>query len=139
MARLFSGTVSSASGFPLRADIPDGKRRDGRPQRVVRRKHPVIPVPMPPDRRDQRCQPVKKLKRRQFNDATGTGPRRLSRTYGADPVPALVPGQGVANPLKAVARARHNRVACSRRCLPVRASRSAIRVGCPVSGCASRT
>ena len=63
---------------PLLADIPNGKRRDRLPQWVVRRKHPVIPMPVPPGRRDQRCQTVKKLKRRQFNDTTGPGPRRPS-------------------------------------------------------------
>jgi hypothetical protein len=86
----------------LLADIPDGKCSDRLPQRVVRRKHPVIPVPVPPGRWDQRCQPVKKLKRRQLDDTTGPGPRRLPRASRANPVPALVPGQDVANPLRAV-------------------------------------
>jgi hypothetical protein len=63
---------------PLLADIPNGKRRDHWPQRMVRRKHPVIPVPVPPGRRDQRRQTVKKLNRRQLNETTGPGPRRLS-------------------------------------------------------------
>jgi hypothetical protein len=40
----------------LLADIPDGKRSDRLPERVVRRKHPVIPMPVPPGRWDQRCQ-----------------------------------------------------------------------------------
>ena len=30
----------------LLADVPDGQRRDGPSQRVVRRKHAVIPVPV---------------------------------------------------------------------------------------------
>ena len=60
---------------PLLADIPDGSRSDGRPQQVVRCKHPVIPMPVPPRRWDQRCQPVKKLKRRQLDDTNGPGPR----------------------------------------------------------------
>jgi len=63
----------------LLADIPDSKRSDGWPQGVVRREHPVIPMPVPPRRWDQRCQPVKKLKRRQLNDTTGPGLRRLPR------------------------------------------------------------
>jgi len=72
---------------------------------------------VPPGRWDQRCEPVEKLKRRQLDDTTGPGPRRLSRTSRADPVPTLVPGQDVANPLRAVARARHNRkpLICKRR------------------------
>ena len=61
--------------IPLLADIPDGNRRDRLPQWVVRCEHPVIPMPVPPGRWDHRCQPVKKLKRRQLNDATGPGPR----------------------------------------------------------------
>ena len=93
---------------PLLAEIPDGKRGDGLPQRVVRGKYPVIPVPVPPGRRDHRCRPVKKLKWRQLDDTAGTGPRRLSRASRADPVPVLVPRQGVANPLRPVAGTRHD-------------------------------
>ena len=63
---------------PLLADIPDGKRRDGRPQGMVRREHPVIPMPVPPGRWEQRCQPVEKLKRRQLDDTAGPGLRRLA-------------------------------------------------------------
>ena len=103
---------------PLLADIPDGTRRDRLPQRVVRRKHPVIPVPVPPGRWDQRCQAVKKLKRRQLDDTTGPGLRRLPRASRANPVPALVPGQDVANPLRAVARAWHNRQPIERKRRP---------------------
>jgi len=33
---------------PLLADIPDGKRRDRLPQRVVRCEYSVIPMPVPP-------------------------------------------------------------------------------------------
>ena len=43
---------------PLLADIPNGKRRGRLPQRVVRRKHPVIPMPVLSGRRDQRRQPM---------------------------------------------------------------------------------
>jgi hypothetical protein len=35
-------------------------------------------MPVPPGRWNQRCQTVKKLKRRQLDDTTGPGPRRLS-------------------------------------------------------------
>jgi hypothetical protein len=80
----------------LLANIPDGKRRDRLPQRVVRREHPVIPVLVPPGRWNQRCQMVKKLKRRQLNDTTGPGPRRLTGASGADPVPTLRIGRPMA-------------------------------------------
>jgi hypothetical protein len=103
---------------PLLADIPNGKRCDCWPQRVVRCEHPVVPMPVPPGRRDQRHQIVKKLKRRQLDDTTGPGPRRLPRASRANPVPALVPGQDVANPLRAVARARHNRKPIERKGWP---------------------
>jgi hypothetical protein len=92
---------------PLLADIPDGKRRDRLPQRVVRRKHPVIPVPVPPGRWNQRCQPVKKLNRRQLDNTTGPGPRRLIGAW-ANPVPALMPTQRVANPFGSVASTQHD-------------------------------
>jgi hypothetical protein len=36
-------------------DVPDGERRDGRPQRVVRGEHPVIPMPVLPRRRHGLC------------------------------------------------------------------------------------
>ena len=92
----------------LLADIPDGSRRDRLPQRVVRCEYSVIQMPVPPGRWDQRCQPVKKLKRRQLDSTTGPGPRRLSRASTANPVPSLVPGQGVANPFGSVASSRHD-------------------------------
>ncbi|MCX7429453.1 MAG: hypothetical protein NTY17_00245, partial [Planctomycetia bacterium] len=33
--------VPAGRGIPLLADIPDGERRDGRPQRVIRREDAV--------------------------------------------------------------------------------------------------
>ena len=41
-------------------------------------------VPMPPKWWDQRFQPIDKLKRRQLDDTTGPGLRRLSRTSRPD-------------------------------------------------------
>ncbi|MEI6257894.1 MAG: hypothetical protein WCQ77_14760, partial [Planctomycetota bacterium] len=35
-------------GIALLPDVPDRQSRDGRPQRVVRRKHSVIAMPVPP-------------------------------------------------------------------------------------------
>jgi hypothetical protein len=42
---------------------PEGERRDGRPQRVVRRKDAVIAVPVLPRLRDQVRKPIEELKR----------------------------------------------------------------------------
>jgi len=79
--------------FPLLAEIPDGKRSDRLPQRVVRGKHPVIPMSVPPGRWDQRYQPVKKLKWRQLDDTAGPGPRRLSRASRPTQFPRLCRGR----------------------------------------------
>jgi len=48
--------------LPL-ADVADRERGDAFPQPVIRRKHPVIPVPVLPRRRDQIREPVEELKR----------------------------------------------------------------------------
>jgi hypothetical protein len=93
---------------PLLAESPDGKRCDGLPQRVVQREHPVIPMSVPPRRWDQVCQPIEKLKRTQLDDTAGPGPRRLFCASRANPVPALVPRQRVANPFGSVASTRHD-------------------------------
>ena len=50
----------------LLADVPDGQRRDGPSQRVVRRKHAVIPVPVFSLWRHEIGEPVEQRK--------GTGP-----------------------------------------------------------------
>jgi hypothetical protein len=55
--------MPAGRGLALLADVPDGERRDGSPQPVIRRKHPVIPVPVLPRRRDQIREPVEELKR----------------------------------------------------------------------------
>ena len=82
--------------LPL-ADVPDRQRRDGGPERVVRRKHPVIPMPVLARRRHEIGEPVEKLKRRELDDAAGPWPRGLSRAARADPVGGFVPGQHVAD------------------------------------------
>ena len=79
------------------ADIPDGQCRDGPPELVVGRKHPRVPMPMPPRRRHEIREPVKKLKPREFDDAIGSWPRGLSRAARADPVGGLVSGEHVAD------------------------------------------
>jgi len=75
---------------------PRGDLR-GTLQPQIPRKHPVIPVPVLPWRRDEIGEPVEKLKRRELDDAVGTGPRGRSRAARADPGGRLVSGQHVAD------------------------------------------
>ena len=73
----------SAERMPIRrgvtrlADIPDGERRDGGPELVIRGEHPVIPVPMLPRRGHEIGQPVQEVKWGKLDDATGARPRGL--------------------------------------------------------------
>jgi hypothetical protein len=55
--------VPTGRGIPPLADVADGERRDGRPQRVVRREDSVIAMPVPPRLRDEIGEPVEELKR----------------------------------------------------------------------------
>ena len=79
------------------ADIPDGQRRDGGPELVIRRKHPVIAMPVLPRRRDEIGEPVEDLKGRELDDAIGPRPRGLAATPGPDPVGGFVSGQYIAD------------------------------------------
>jgi hypothetical protein len=45
--------VPAGRGIPLLADVPDGERGDGRPQRVVWREDAVIAMPVPPRLRNE--------------------------------------------------------------------------------------
>jgi hypothetical protein len=69
--------MPAGSGVAPLADVPDGARRDGFSQLVVRCKHPVIAMPVLPRRRDEIDEPVEELKRREFDDAIGSRPRGL--------------------------------------------------------------
>ena len=60
-------------------------------------KDAVIPMPVPPRRRHEMGEPVKKLKRRQFDDAIRSWPRGRSRAARTDPVGCLVSGEHVAD------------------------------------------
>ena len=71
--------------LPL-ADVADRECRDGGPERVIRRKHSVIPMPVLARRRDEIGEPVQKLKRGEFDDAAGPWPCGLSRAARADPM-----------------------------------------------------
>jgi hypothetical protein len=55
--------MPAGRGIAPLADIPDGERRDGPPEPVIRRKHPVVAMPVLPRRRDEIDQPVEELKR----------------------------------------------------------------------------
>jgi len=76
------------------ADVPDRQRRDGGPELVIRRKHPVIPVPVLPRRRHEIGEPVEELKRREVDDAVRPRSRGRSRAARADPVGGFVSGEG---------------------------------------------
>ena len=78
--------MPAGSGLALLADVADRERRDGFSQFVVRRKHSVIPMPVLPRRRDEIGEAVQKLKRREFDNAIGSGPRGLAAAAGPDPV-----------------------------------------------------
>jgi len=57
VAAAFRGVTAApmpaGSGLAPLADVPDGERRDGRPEPVIRRKRPVIAMPVLPRRRDE--------------------------------------------------------------------------------------
>ena len=89
--------MSAGSGVAPLADVADGERRNGFSQLVIRRKHPVIPMPVLPRRRDEIGEPVEELKRREFDDAIGPRPRGLAAAARPDPVGGFVSGQHVAD------------------------------------------
>ena len=62
-------SVSAGRGLALLTDVCDRECRDGFAQLVVRRKHPVVAMPVLPRRRDELGEPVEKLKRRELDDA----------------------------------------------------------------------
>jgi hypothetical protein len=96
-----SGAVTVApmptgTGIAPLADVPDGEPGHGPPELVIRRKHPVIPVPVLPRRRDEIRQPVEELKRRELDDAVGSRPRGLPPATPPDPGGCLVPARWAA-------------------------------------------
>jgi hypothetical protein len=100
--------MPAGHGLALLADIPDRQRRDRPPELVVRREHSMIPVPVLPRRRHEICESVEKLKRREFDDASGARLCGLSAAVGSDPVGGFVPRQYVADASDAAASvARH--------------------------------
>ena len=89
--------ISAGRGFALLADVADRECRDGFSQPVIRRKHPVIPMPVLPRRRHEVRQPVQELKRREFDDTVGSRPRGLSAAARPDPGGGFVPREHVAD------------------------------------------
>jgi hypothetical protein len=89
--------MPTGRGISPLADIPDGERRDGGPELVIRGEHPVIPVPMLPRRRDQIREPVEELKWGKLDDDADARPRGLPPASRADPVGRLVSGEHVAD------------------------------------------
>jgi hypothetical protein len=66
--------MPAGTGVALLADVPDRERRDAFPQPVIRRKHPVVPMPVLPRRWDEIGQAIEKLKRRELDDAARARP-----------------------------------------------------------------
>jgi len=58
---LSAGRMPAGRGLAPLADVPDRQRRDGFSQLVVRCKHPVIPMPVLPRRRDKVRQTIEEL------------------------------------------------------------------------------
>jgi hypothetical protein len=52
---------------------------------MIRRKHPVVAMPVLPRRRDEIGEPVEELKRRERDDAIGSRPRGLATAAWPDP------------------------------------------------------
>jgi len=89
--------MPTSRGITRLADIPDGERRDGGPELVIRGEHPVIAMPVLPRRRHEVSEPVEELKRREVDDAIGPRPRGLAAASGSDPVGRLMSRQHVAD------------------------------------------
>jgi hypothetical protein len=89
--------MPAGRGVAPLADVPNRERRDGPPELVIRRKHPLVAMPVLPRRRAEIGEPVQELKRREFDDAIGSRPRRLSAAARPDPVGGLVSREHVAD------------------------------------------
>ena len=96
--------MDAVHSLPLLADVTDCQRRDGPPQLVIRRKHPVVAMPVLPRRRHEIGEPVEELNWRELDNAIGPRPGGLSAAAGPDPVGGFVPGQHVTDAGDATAR-----------------------------------
>ena len=61
-------------GIAVLADVANRQCRHGRPERVIRCKHPVIAMPVLAWRRDEIREPVEELERRKFHDPARSRP-----------------------------------------------------------------
>jgi len=89
--------VPADRGGCLLTDVADCQARDGGPQRVIRRKHAMVPMPVLPRRRDEIREPIQKLKRRELHDAVGSRPCGRSLPAGPDPAGGFVSWEHVAD------------------------------------------
>jgi hypothetical protein len=94
--------VPARHGLLALADVPDRERRDGGPERVIRRKDAWLvssrqAMPVLARRRYEIGEPVEELKRRKFDDAMSSRPLGLPSTIPPDPVGRLVPREHVAD------------------------------------------
>ena len=64
---------------------------------MIRRKYPVVAMPVLPRRRDEIGEPVEKIKWREFDDTIGPRPGGPSAAAGANPGGGFVPGEHVAD------------------------------------------
>jgi len=111
--------MPAGRGISPLADATDGQCRDGRAQRVIRRKHPVITMPVPSRRRDVIGEPVEEPKGREFDDAVGYGLRGFTLPAWSDPGGRLMPGHHVADAGDpAVGVTNHGEPLASRRAWP---------------------
>ena len=60
--------MPAGRGVASRADVSDDQSRDGPPELVIGRKHPVAAVSVLPRRRDKVRQTIEKLKWREFGE-----------------------------------------------------------------------
>ena len=88
--------------------LPLHECRDGGPELVIRRKYPVVAMPVPPRRRDEIGEPVEELKWGKLDDDAGARPRGLPPAPRANPVGCLVSGEHVADAGDAAVFAAHH-------------------------------
>jgi hypothetical protein len=77
--------MPAGRGLLPRADVPDRERGAGPPELVIRRKHPVVAMPVLPRRRDKVRQTIEKLEWHEFDDALD--PNDAVAEAGEDDVP----------------------------------------------------
>jgi len=72
--------VPAGRGLAPLADVADRQRRDGPPQLVIRRKHPVVAMPVLPRRRDEIGEPVQEPETTGPVTSKNSWPRRRTTT-----------------------------------------------------------